>query len=310
MTATVLITTSSFAVQDDAPRRRLEDAGVQVCENPWRRTLTEPEVSALLRQHRPVGVIAGLEPLTAVVLREAAPHLRVISRCGVGLDNVDVATATQLGIAVYHTPQAPTQAVAELTIGLLLDLLRQISQSDRRLKEGQWIKPLGMLVSELTIGLVGLGRIGKRVAELCQAFGAKVIASDPAADPEWSRGHQVPVVPLEVLLREADVVSLHVSWAPGQPALIDAAALAQMKQGSFLINTSRGGVVDESALVQALRSGHVAGAAIDTFEQEPYQGPLLDVDGVICTPHVGSYARGARVHMEREAVENLLRGLA
>ena len=305
----VLITTSSFGRQDPQPKTLLQTSGLAVHENPWGRTLTENEVRRLLQQHQPAGLIAGVEPLTAAVLQEAAAHLKVISRCGVGLDNVDVSAAAELGIAVYNTPEAPTQAVAELTIGLMLDLLRQISRSDRLVKAGQWTKPLGKLVGELTIGLVGLGRIGRRVAELCHAFGANVIASDPAPDQDWSRRHHVPIVPLKALLSEADLVSVHVSRTSGQPALIDAAALARMKQGSLLINTSRGDVVDESALMQALTSGHLAGAAIDTFEHEPYRGPLLQLDSVICTPHVGSYARGARLRMEQEAVENLLRGL-
>lgn len=306
----VLITTASFDQAGAGTTDLLRQEGLTVHENPFGRSLTEAEVSALITEHRPVALIAGTEPLTAAVLQAAVPHLKVIARCGVGLENVDVATAVQLGIAVSNTPEAPSQAVAELTIGLMLDLLRQISVSDRRLRAGQWTKPLGVLVGELTVGLVGLGRIGKRVAGLCQAFGATIIASDPNPDLEWSRRHQVPVVPLDELLGRADLVSLHVSWASGRTALIDAAALSRMKRGSFLINTSRGGAADQSALAQALASGHLAGAAIDTFEHEPYEGPLLQIDRVICTPHLGSYARGARIRMEREAVENLLRGLA
>ena len=310
MTATVLITTSSFGTPEALPKDRLRQEGFHVQENPWRRTLTEAEVSALLRQHRPVGVIAGLEPLTAVVLREAASHLRVISRCGVGLDNVDVAVATQLGIAVYNTPEALTQAVAELTVGLILDLVRGITASDRQIRAGRWQKSTGFLLHELTVGIVGLGRIGKRVGALLRAFDAGVIGSDLAPDAVWALQHDVRLMGADELLRQADVVTLHVPGAAdGRPPLIGARELGLMKQGSYLINTSRGGLVDEAALVAALTAGRLAGAAVDTFAREPYDGPLRQAARAVLTPHIGSYARAARIRMERDAVDNLLRGL-
>ena len=309
MPSPILITTSSFGAQDAAPKRRLEDAGLQVYENPWRRTLTEAEVDALLRQHRPVGLIAGVEPLTAAVLREVASHLKVISRCGVGLENVDVATAARLGIAVYNTPEAPVHAVAELTVGLILDLVRGITASDRQLRASRWNKSSGFLLNELTIGIVGLGRVGRRVATLLRAFEATLIASEIAPDASWAVQHCVRLMSADELLRQADVVTLHVPLAADGRPILGARELGLMKPGSYVVNTSRGGVVDESALAMALRAGQLAGAAIDTFSREPYEGPLCGIDQTVLTPHIGSYARAARIRMEREAVENLLEGL-
>ena len=306
---TILITTSSFGAQDAEPKTLLRTSGLAVQENPFRRTLTESELSTLLHTHRPVGLIAGVEPLTAAVLEAAASHLKVISRCGAGLDSVDLQKAAALGIAVYNTPEAPSQAVAELALGCLLNLIRELPQADRRLRAGTWSKPMGFLLGELVVGVVGLGRIGKRVATLVRAFGADVIATDPVWDLAWAGEHQVARATLQELLHRVDVVTLHVSPVPSAP-LIGAAELAQMKRGAYLINVSRGGLVDERALHEALRSGHLKGAALDTFEREPYDGPLRELENVLLTPHLGSYARAARNGMEREAAENLIRGLA
>jgi len=305
-----LISTSSFGAHDPRPTALLRDAGLLVYDNPWGRTLTEDEVRRLLLRHQPAGLIAGVEPLTAAVLQEAAGHLKVISRCGAGLDNVDLQAAERCGIAVYATAEAPAAAVAELTVGLILDLVRGITASDRQIRAGRWQKSTGFLLQELTVGIVGLGRIGKRVGALLRAFDAGVIGSDLAPDAVWALQHDVRLMGADELLRQADVVTLHVPGAAdGRPPLIGARELGLMKQGSYLINTSRGGLVDEAALVAALTAGRLAGAAVDTFAREPYDGPLRQAERAVLTPHIGSYARAARIRMERDAVDNLLRGL-
>ncbi len=306
----VLVTTSSFAAQDKQSRHLLEEAGAVLSMNPFHQTLSEEQVRSLLRAHRPIGLVAGVEPLTSAVLNDAAGHLRVISRCGTGVDNLDLAAAAALQIAVYNTPEAPVQAVAELTLGLMLSLARGIPALDQALRAGTWKKQAGVLLSEWTIGIIGLGRIGKRVACLAQAFGSTVLAHDLKPDRVWAREHAIRICSKEQLLKQADLVTLHTAAIPtGAAPLIGAGQFKQMKAGSLLINTARGGLVDELALVEALRSGHLAGAAIDAFAREPYAGPLQGIDRVILTPHVGSAARAARVRMEREAAENLLIGL-
>ena len=252
------------------------------------------------------GLIAGTEPLNAEVLREAK-RLRVISRCGVGLDNVDLAAAEARGIAVLATTEAATNAVAELTLAGILALLRHLPTLDRRCKAREWKREMGLLLEGRCVGVVGLGRIGKRVAGLLTAFGARVIAQDVREDREFASANGIEYVSLETLLRRADIVTLHVSLGPESRRLIRAEQLALMKPGALLINCARGDLVDEKALAESLQSGHLGGAFLDTFSEEPYAGPLLDLPGVLVTPHIGSYTVESRVAMEIEAVQNLIR---
>jgi len=286
----ILATTSSFSVG-----AALEAAGYRVETNPFKRKLTEQEVLDLVVKHKPVGLFAGVEPLTRRVLEAGLPSLRVVSRCGVGLDTVDLAAAEQLGIAVYNTPDAPSPAVAELTLALMLAVLRKVPQADASLRAGKWQALQGRLLAGKTVGVVGMGRIGARVAELCRAFGCRVLACDPRPGFDG--------VPLPRLLAEADVVTLHLPLLAQTRHGIDPFA---MKKGAVLINCSRGGLVDEAALEKALREGHLAGAGLDVFEQEPYAGPLRELPQVVMTCHMGSAAEECRARMEREAADNLI----
>jgi D-3-phosphoglycerate dehydrogenase len=300
----ILITTSSFDVEHNDSLKRLRQLGWQIDANPHGRRLTEGEAAELL-EGNVAGLIAGVEPLTRNVLSKAR-ELKVISRCGIGMDNVDLGAAEERGIRVYNTPGAPVAAVAELTLALMLGLLRRIGAADRGIRQGEWKQLMGNLLAFQTVGIIGFGRIGRRVAELVHAFGAKVLAHDKLAQ-------QVPgyceAVSLETLLRRADIVTLHVPFAPELRHLIGRAQFAQMKRGAFLVNAARGGLVDEAALLEALQSGQLAGAALDTFEEEPYRGPLATLPQVVLTAHMGSYARESRIQMEQEAAHNLLLGL-
>jgi D-3-phosphoglycerate dehydrogenase len=254
------------------------------------------------------GIIAGTERYSHEVLAELR-ELRIISRCGVGLDTIDLEAAADLGIAVTATPNGPTQAVAELTLALILNLIRHVEISSIALKRGSWKKCMGFLLGELTVGIMGLGRIGKRLASLLKTFDAAIIGYDIEPDREWAAAAGVRVVNRDEVLRESDVLCLHLPYEKRLHHLIGSREIATMKPGSFLVNTSRGGLVDEEALRAALASGRLAGAAIDTFEQEPYSGPLRELESVILTPHIGSYARAGRIRMERESVQNILAGL-
>jgi D-3-phosphoglycerate dehydrogenase len=303
----VLVTTSSFSLQDPAPKAALIGAGFEIQENPFKRKLTEGEVLNLLAKHKPVGMFAGVEPLTAKVLEASASHLKVISRCGIGLDTVDMDAAKRLGIQVFNTPDAPSQAVAELAIGLMLAVLRRIAEGDAAVRRGDWKPMMGRLLGSRTVGVVGLGRIGARVAKLASAFGSPVLAYEPRADapvPEGTRR-----VALDELVKNADIVTVHVPMCPENKNLIDASRIASMKAGAILINASRGGLVDEAALLQALKDKRLSGAGLDTFEDEPYKGPLKDLPQVVLTPHMGSAAEECRSRMEREAADNLIAGL-
>ncbi|MCD6390772.1 MAG: phosphoglycerate dehydrogenase [Dehalococcoidia bacterium] len=304
----VLITTSSFGKNNSSPLNLLKEAGYETIINPYGRKLTEDEVLNLLLEVKPVGMIAGVEPLTASVLQQAK-GLKVVSRCGVGLDNVDLNAARALGITIRNTPDAPTESVAELTIGFIFNLLRKIAFLDREVRKGNWAKESGSLVRGKNVGIVGLGRIGKRVAEMLLALGAKVAGTDIQPDYEWLQTKQVPLISLEELLKQSEILCLHVSSTGNIKQLIGRKEMESMPKGAYLINTSRGEVVDHDALYSMLSGGHLSGAALDVFHHEPYTGPLTHLDNVILTPHIGSYAREARMEMEIQAAENLIEEL-
>ena len=302
----LLISTSSFGEYDDAPVKKLKNAGFEIELNPHGRTLKKEECVKLLNDK--VGLIAGVEPLNRDVL-QTAKHLKVISRCGAGMDNVDREAAKKLGIRVYNTPDAPTQAVAELALGLIFGLLRNISKNDREIRKGIWNKEMGNLLSGKTIGIVGLGRIGRKLLELLNPFKLKVIACEPFPENKFVKQNNIRLMPLEELLHEADVVSLHIPYNNETKNLIDMGKLSLMKKSAILINASRGGIIVESDLEKALLDGVIKGAALDVFDKEPYNGPLKNLENIILTSHIGSYARESRIQMEMEAVDNLIKGL-
>jgi len=295
----ILIGPSSFGKVDPGPVKVLEDAGYEVVPNPHGRKLTKEELLGLLPGV--VGILAGLEPLDAEVLETS--ELKAVSRCGGGMSNVDQEAAKRLKIAVRSTPDAPVDSVAELTLGAMLTLLRQTAFMDRELRAGRWTKRIGGQLKGRTLLVIGFGRIGRRVATLASAFGARILAFDPYAKdlPEGTQS-----VTLDQGLSQADIVTLHAS---GEEAVLDAAALSKLKKGAFVLNAGRGGLIDEDALVESLKAGHVAGAWLDVFSEEPYDGDLKSFDQVFLTPHVGSYSAECRLRMETEAAENLVEAL-
>ena len=223
-----------------------------------------------------------------------APRLKVIARIGTGYDNIDVEAATALGICVTNTPDAPTIATAELTFGLILAVSRNIAVADRRLRATGWVSALELIRTDLagkTLGLIGLGRIGARVARIAQAVEMTVIAHDPFVSAEAARAKNIRLAPtLAALLAESDVVSLHVPLTPETRHLIDPERLALMKKSAILINASRGPVINESALLEALRAGRLRGVGLDVWENEPIsrEHPLLALDNVVATPHIAA----------------------
>lgn len=299
----VLITTSSFSLGNFAQAKSLHDAEISIEMNPHGRRLSEDEVAELVATDV-IAILAGLEPLTDRVLSNAK-SLRVIARCGTGLDSVDLQAASRLGIDVFNTPDAPTQAVAELTIAHMLNSLRHISTTDSNMRSGKWTPTMGSLLATKTVGLIGVGRIGSAVAKLAQAFGARVIGFDPVI----SSHNSVELLSLDEVLNQSDIVSLHVPINDQTHHILNANTISRMKPGSIVVNVSRGGLIDESALHDALKSQHLSGAALDCFEDEPYSGPLLQLPGVHVTAHMGSYARETRDLMEVEASTNLVNGL-
>lgn len=300
----IAISTTSFAEFDDQPLRFLKNTGLEIVLNSYGRKLSGGEVVELAADA--VGLIAGTEPLDKSVL-EKLPLLKVISRCGVGMDNVDLEAAAQLNIKVFNTPFGPTLAVAELTIGLILDLLRKATLMDREMRAGVWKKRMGNLLNDKKVGIIGFGRIGQKTGELLRAFGCKIGYYD-SVRIEGLEYLRIKRLEMDELLKESDIVIVHVSGKYEKP-LLGAKKLDMMKDGAWLVNVARGGAVDEEALFNALKDGHLAGAALDVFKKEPYNGRLKELDNVILTPHIGSYAKEARIEMEMQAVKNLIKGL-
>ena len=298
----ILIGTSSFGVTDDAPLRTLEAAGIDVVMNPYGRKIDDAELPALLSDDT-VGIIAGLETLDRPTLSTSG--IRVVSRVGAGMSNVDLEAARELGVLVYSTPDAPTRAVAELTLGAMLSLLRQLPPMDRDMHAGKWVRRLGRQLDQRTVAIIGFGRVGRRLASLLAPFGTRVVVVAPSLEEAHTDG--LPVLTLDDALAQADIVTVHAS---GDERILDERAFALMREGTLVLNAARGACVSEPALIAALDSGRVAGAWIDTFEQEPYAGPLAAYDNVLLTPHVGSNTIECRVEMEQDAVDHLLTGLA
>ncbi len=294
----IAVTTSSFAEYSDEPLEHLRRRGIDYVLNTTGRKLTEDEAIDILQGC--AGVAAGTEPLSRRVF-EACPDLKVISRCGTGMDSVDIQAAQEKGIAVRNTPDGPTQAVAELALALALDLLRDVTRMDRELRAGTWKKRMGSLLEGKKVGIIGYGRIGRATAKLFAACGAEVAFSDPVAADAVHRKMEP-----DELCAWAEILTLHCSKPKDGKPVMSAERLARMPSGSRLINAARGGLVDENALVAELASGRLAGAAVDTFDREPYNGPLTKLDNVILTPHIGSYAREARIRMEVDTIKNLL----
>ena len=295
----VLLGPSTFAALDHAPLERLIETGCMVIENPYKRKLTKSELLVLLFDDV-TGLIAGLEPIDREVLEKS--NLKVISRCGSGMSNVDIEAAKELGIKVFSTPYGPTSAVAELTLGALLSLRRMIPQMDRDLHEGRWNKKIGTQLEGKTVVIIGFGRIGRRVAEILAPFKTRILIVDP-----FLRDYkeQFSVLTLEEALPQADIVTLHSS---GESIIIGENEFNLMKSGAFLLNAARGDLIDEDALVKSLEKGKIQGAWIDTFSREPYSGPLTKYEQVILTPHIGSYSIECRRSMEMESVQNLISG--
>ncbi|MDR7415566.1 MAG: phosphoglycerate dehydrogenase [Armatimonadota bacterium] len=257
-------------------------------------------------------IVRSATRVTASIF-QAADRLRVVARAGVGTDNVDVEAATRAGVLVLNTPEASVRATAEHTLALLLALCRNIPQANAALREGEWARErfVGTELYGKTLGIVGLGRIGSEVARRAQAFGMRVIAHDPYLSDERAAQLGVTLVPFEVLLREADLITLHVPLNPQTRGMLNAEALRKTKRGVRIVNCARGGLVDEEALLGALEEGHVAGAALDVFETEPPRDlRLVRHPRVVATPHLGASTREAQEAIGLEVAEQVLEALA
>lgn len=302
-----LITTVPFGERNRLPLELLESAGIEYVINPLGRKLKEAELADMVADFDVL--IAGTEPITDHVMGSGR-RLKLISRVGIGLDSVDLLAAERRGIHVSYTPDAPAPAVAELTVGLMLSLLRSIHVSNMQMHAGQWYRHFGRRIPEVTVGVIGTGRIGSRVLRRIASFGTpRVLVNDLNPDPKLIPELKLEWVSKEDIYKQADLISVHVPLTVHTKSMIRREHLLEMKRDALVINTSRGGVINERDLADVLQSGHLGGAAIDVFEREPYEGPLVRIERCLLTSHMGSMSVDCRTRMEIEATEEAVRFL-
>ena len=301
----ILVTPTSYGKNDSRLKTELENLVGEVMYNPTGKPLTSAEVAALLPGVD--GYIAGLDAIDRDAL-QAADRLKVICRYGVGVDNVDIAAAKEKGIVVTNTPGANSVSVAELALGLILALARQIPEAVEAVHQGKWPRLSGVSLEGKTIGILGLGAIGKQLAKRLSGFDCRILAYDPFADAVFAAENRIELVALDDVIAQADFVSLHLPLLPETRGMVNREFLGKMKKGSFLVNTSRGEAIDESALLEALKSGHLRGAGLDAFIKEPPEAdhPLLALPQVIATPHLGAQTDGATSNMGWFALKDCL----
>lgn len=284
--------------------RKLRQYADEIVYNPYGRPMTEEESIDHLRECQ--GWIAGLEEITENVLMHA-PDLKVISRYGVGVDRVNLKATEKQGIVVTNTPGANSRAVAELAFGMILSLARKIPYLNQKTLQGEWIRSNGTELYGKQLGLIGLGAIGKLVAGYGKAFGMKVMAYDPIIDRLFCEKEGIQEAGLGELLKSSDVISLHVPLLPETYHLINEETIKLVKQNAVIINTARGGLLDENVVAAALDAGELAGVGLDAFEKEPPgDSPLFGRKDVVVTPHTGAHTQEAVDKMALLAVENLM----
>ena len=303
----VLITTVPFGAKNRLPLDLLEQAGISYLINPLGKKLTADELAGLIPGVEVL--IAGTEEINQKVF-DQANNLKFISRVGIGLDSVDLQGAKAKNIKVSYTPDAPAPAVAELTLGLMLSLLRMTHIANSSMHAGQWNRYFGRRLAEMTVGVIGLGRIGTRVLKHLEGFSPRQILVhdiDTSIEPDTS----LPLVwsTKEEIFKNADVITLHVPLTAATKNMISRKELALMKPDAVLVNTARGGIVNEADLCAVLQEGHLAGAAMDVFEIEPYQGCLSGIERCLLTSHMGSMSEDCRTQMEIEATQEAIRFL-
>jgi D-3-phosphoglycerate dehydrogenase len=301
----LLVTATSYAKDDSRLKTELESMVAQVIYNPTGRPLSSSDVRHLLPGID--GYIAGLDEIDREAL-QSADRLKVIARYGTGVDNIDLEAARQKGIVVTNTPGANAVSVAELALALILALSRQLLEAAEAIRQAKWPRLAGVSLEGKTVGIIGLGAIGKQLVRRLQGFDCRIVAHDPVVDAEFACLYNVELVGLEELLEEADFVSLHLPLTPETRGMVDAKFLRAMKSGAYLVNTARGEIVDEAALYQALQSGRLRGAALDAFANEPPDPdhPLLSLPQVIMTPHLGAQTDGATNNMGWMALRDCL----
>jgi len=300
-----LITTVPFGHKNRLPLELLEAAGIEYLINPLNKKLTEKELAEMVTDFDII--IAGTEPITDFVM-EKGSKLKMISRVGIGLDSVDLLAAKCRGIQVSYTPDAPAPAVAEFTIGLMITLLRSVQLSNLEMHSGKWKRYFGRRIANTTIGIIGLGRIGTRVLNRLSGFATpKLLVNDLLPNSDLDRKFKLEWVDKETIYKESDLISIHIPLTRATKNMVTKTQLEMMKSDAIIINTSRGGIINEDDLYDVMKAGHLLGASIDVFEEEPYSGKLNQLSNCLLTAHMGSMSDDCRTRMEIEATEEAIR---
>jgi len=300
----ILITPRSFASTSDKPNDLLTEKGYEIIRNNTGRPFTNTEMLNMIEDVD--GIIIGIDDFNGNII-DNAKNLKVISKYGVGLDNVDLKAACEKNIIVTNTPHANSNAVADLAFALMLSLARRIPEADRKTKDDKWEKIIGNSVWEKTLGIIGLGKIGKQLVKRAKGFNMKIFVYDINKDKEFAENYNVNYVNKEQLLKESDFISLHVPLNENTRGLIGKDELNLMKRKAFLINTSRGGLIEEDSLYKALKEGKIKGAGLDAYNNEPPENsPLKELKNIIMTSHNGAYTEEAIEKMGVQAAKNLI----
>lgn len=300
----VFVSTHPFSSTSPEPMRLLNYNEFEVRLNPFEHKITSEGLAKEIKDSDIL--IAGTEKITEEVFKNA-PNLKLISRVGIGLDGIDFDLCNKYGVRVAYTPDAPTMAVAELCVGMILDLGRQITHTDKNIRKGIWERHMGTLLYGKTIGIFGMGRIGKSLIHLLAPFNVKFLIHDIDPDIALGRLHQVKFATKVEVLKYSDIISVNLPLKKDTLDYIASKELDLMQPHAILINTARGGIVNEQDLYEALKNGILAGAAVDVFEEEPYKGNLCELDNCLLTCHMGASTVDSRTDMEVQAVEEAIR---
>lgn len=302
----VLVTPRSFGIEDQRPIQYLEQHGYEVLKNPHGRILTVEEMKELIKDVD--AVIIGVDPLNEEVLKHAN-KLKHIAKYGVGLDNVDVDYAALKGIDVSITLGANARSVAEYAVGLMLAVSRKIVSIDAQCRQKDWTKNQTINLYNKTVGLIGLGHIGKEVVKLLKGFDCRILAVDQVQDEKFSKEYHVEYTTIEQLIKDADVISVHVPLFASTHHMISTEQFKQMKSNAIIINTSRGGIIDEDALIHAIKDKQIYGAGLDVFEHEPLDNEeLISLSQVVLGTHCSASSKDAIEQMGMQSVKNIVKG--
>lgn len=300
----IFVSTHPFSTTSNEPIKLLLENGFDVRLNPFEHKITSKELAKEIKDSEIL--IAGTEKITEEVFQNAV-NLKLISRVGIGLDGVDFELCKKYGVRVTYTPDAPTMAVAELCVGMILDLARQITITNKNIRLGIWERHMGILLYGKTIGIFGMGRIGKSLVHLLSSFNVNFLVHDTNPDIAFGRIYNVNFVSKEEVLKNSDVVSINIPLKKDTLNYITSKELSIMQPHTILINSARGGIINENDLYSALKDKRIAGAAVDVFEEEPYKGNLCELDNCLLTCHMGASTIDSRTDMEVQAVEEAIR---